>query len=485
VLLLERDHILFKIKKIFFFLIFLSLLFSLSAQTKTNDFKNKIDSLLSSKFFSHTLAAVKIYNLSTSEILYQKNNLLLLRPASNLKLFTTAAALIFLGEDFKFNTKAFYTGQILNKKLYGELYIKGGFDPFFKVEDLDKIINNIKKLDINEITGNIYADVSSMDSLFWGKGWMWDDDPDPSAPYLISLNINENVVDVITEPQKIGSQSKVTFYPASNFYTSEANVSTIKGDSTKIKVNRDWVNRRNNISVSGYQYFNDKIDTSKVNIFHPELFFINLFKEKLSQYKIGFTGKLDTLSKPESAVLFSTIKRDLDSVIIKTNKESNNLGAEMLLYSLAQKYYGNPATAENGVKLIDSLITLIGDIPENYRIVDGSGVSHYNLISADLIIDLLKYIYTNKKDIFNLYYNSLPVAGVNGTLDKRMTVGNAFKNVHAKTGTLSGVSNISGYVNSVKGDTLAFTILMQNYVGKSKPARTIQDSLCTILSLYK
>ena len=474
-----------KVKKIFFLLFFLSLIIPISGQTKNSEFKNQIDSLLSTDFFNSTLVAVNIYDLSTYEILYEKNSKLLLRPASNLKLFTTAAGLIFLGEDYKFKTTGFYTGKILNNTLYGDIYLKGGFDPFFRVDDLDLLITGLKELKVKRITGNIFADVSSMDSLFWGKGWMWDDDPDPSAPYLSPLNINENSIKVITEPQKINHQSHVTFYPESNYYTSNVEVKTIRGDSTKIKVTRDWVNRKNKILVSGYQFYKNEIDTSEVNVFHPEYFFFNLFKEKLWKNAIVFSGNLDTLTTPESAVEFSTVKRGLDSVIIKTNKESNNLGADMILYALAQKYYDNPATAENGVKLIDSLIALIGDNPKNYRIVDGSGVSHYNLISADLIIDLLKYMYINQKDIFNLYFNSLPVAGIDGTLDKRMVEGPAYKNVHAKTGTLSGVSNISGYLTAANDDTLAFSILMQNYVGKSKPAREIQDSLCTILSLYK
>jgi len=474
-----------KIRKIFPFILFLSLIVPVSSQTKNSEFKNRIESLLSTNFFNSTLAAVKIYNLSTSEILYEKNNKYLLRPASNLKLFTTAAGLIFLGKDFQFKTKAYYTGKILNGTLYGDVYIKGGFDPFFNVDDLDSLISGLKKLQVKKITGNIFADVSSMDSLFWGKGWMWDDDPDPSAPYLTSLNINRNSVKVITEPRKVNHQSIVAFYPESKYYSTEADVISIKGDSSKIKVSRDWINRKNKIFVNGFQFYKDEIDTSEVNIFRPEFFFITLLKEKLNNMDIKISGKLDTLSTPESAVEFSIVERGLDSVIIKTNKESNNLGAEMILYALAEKFNGFPAAAENGVKLIDSLITMIGNNPEHYRIVDGSGVSHYNLISADLIIDLLKYMYFDRKGLFDLYFNSLPTAGVDGTLDGRMVTGPAYNNVHAKTGTLSGVSNISGYVRAINGDTLAFSILMQNFVGKSKPARDIQDSLCTIFSLFK
>lgn len=471
-----------KIKLFIYILFFIPLTF---AQHKTIKLTGQIDTILKDTLFNSTIAAVEVYDLSTQKILYKRNNTLLFRPASNLKLFTTAAGLLFLGQKYKFSTKAYYTGQILNNTLYGDVYIKGGFDPFFKVDDLNSLLAGLKNLKVKRITGNIFADVSLMDSLFWGKGWMWDDDPSTSAPYLSSLNINKNSVLVITAPQKINKQSKVTFYPESKYYSTEANVISIKGDSTKIKVSRDWINRKNKILVNGFQFYKDDVDTSEVNIFRPELFFITLLKEQLNKVDIKITGKLDTLTIPDNAIKFLTVKRGLDSVIIKTNKESNNLGAEMILYALAEKFYGFPATAENGVKVIDSLIALIGHDPGNYRIVDGSGVSHYNLITADLIIDLLKYMYNRKDNLFSSYYNSLPVAGVDGTLKDRMITSQAYNNVHAKTGTLSGVSNISGYVTAANGDKLAFSILMQNYVGKSKPARDLQDSLCTILSLYK
>ena len=471
-----------KIKLFIYVLLFISLT---NAQHKTTKLSIQIDTILKDTLFNRAIAAVKVYDLSTQTILYKKNNTYLLHPASNLKLFTTAAGLLFLGQKYKFSTKAYYTGQIINNTLYGDIYIKGGFDPYFKVDDLDSLLIELKNLKVKRITGSIFADVSSMDSLFWGKGWMWDDDPSSSAPYLSSLNINENSVQVFTVPQKIKEQSKVTFYPESKYYSTITDVISIKGDSTKIKVSRDWINRKNKILVNGFQSYKDDVDTSEVNIFRPELFFIDLFKEKLDKLDIKYSGNLDTLSTPNNAVIFSKVNRGLDSVIIKTNKESNNLGAEMILYALAEKFYGFPATAENGVKVIDRLITLIGHNPEYYRIVDGSGVSHYNLITADLIIDLLKYMHNKESNLFNLYYNSLPIAGADGTLEDRMLTSQAYKNVHAKTGTLSGVSNLSGYVTAANGDKLAFTILMQNYVGKSKHARDIQDSICTILSLYK
>ena len=122
------------------------------------------------------------------------------------------------------------------------------------------------------------------------------------------------------------------------------------------------------------------------------------------------------------------------TVLTNVNKNSNNLSAEMVLYALAENNYGRPATAENGIKVIDELISLIGHDPDEYRIVDGSGASHYNLISAELIIDFLKYIYTNEQEVYHRLWETLPIAGIDGTLAKRMTNSSAFNNVRAKTG---------------------------------------------------
>ena len=157
----------------------------------------------------------------------------------------------------------------------------------------------------------------------------------------------------------------------------------------------------------------------------------------------------------------------------------------MTLYALAEKYYGKPATAINGIKMIDSLITLAGFDPSDYRIVDGSGVSHYNLISAELILGVLKYLYYEKPQLFKLFYDSLPIAGSDGTLENRMTDTPAQNNLRAKTGTISGVSCLSGYIKARNGHNIAFSVMVQNYVTKAKVARVFIDEICDLLARYK
>ena len=153
----------------------------------------------------------------------------------------------------------------------------------------------------------------------------------------------------------------------------------------------------------------------------------------------------------------------------------------MLLRALANKYYGKLATAKEGLMLVDSLITLSGFNPKNYRLVDGSGLSHYNIVSAELINGILKYLFAKHNDIFKLIFDSFPVSGYDGTLKHRMKNLEVANIVHAKTGTLSGISSLSGYLVNKDKHLLSFSILIQNYVGSVKHAERIEDKICEIL----
>jgi D-alanyl-D-alanine carboxypeptidase/D-alanyl-D-alanine-endopeptidase (penicillin-binding protein 4) len=455
-----------------------------------NRLSTQIDSLLSDQFFQSTLAAIDIYDLTTHETLFSKNEKILLHPASNMKLLTTSAALLFLEPDYQFNTYIYYTGNILNNILYGDLYVVGGGDPLFKTGDVDSLVRNIHRMDIKEITGNIYGDVSWKDSLYWGSGWMWDDEASTDAPYLSALNLNANSVQVCVSPANPGEKAKIYLKPETGYFTISNNTTTTPSDGINdYDVTRDWVNQKNTIMVDGFVRNRIIIDSSKiwegVNVYNPAMYFITLFYEGLIKSGIRVHGIPDIKTAPGYAVQLNVFSHSIDSVIVHVNKPSYNLGAEMIMYALAVKYCGKPATAQNGIDIIKNLIDLIGMNPDNYYLADGSGVSRYNLVSAELLISLLKYMYENQPEFYQKLYYSLPVAGVDGTLKKRMLDTPAQNNVHAKTGTLNGVSALSGYVTAKNNDKIAFSILTQNYVGKSSAAKGFEDRICEILADYQ
>ena len=468
-----------KLKIIFFILLLTGGTFCQQA------LQSKLDSLLSDSFFKSTLCAVDVYDLSSGMPLYRLNNKMLLHPASNMKIITSAAALMYLKKDFSFKTGIFYTGDTKNGILSGDIYITGGLDPVLSVADLDTVISIIKARGIKEIKGNIYADVSMCDSLYWGKGWMWDDDPFPDVPYMSSLNINENTISVSVTGKNAGEKPDVLLEPATGYCRVVNNgICDDNSAGNNIRINRKLINGENTIIINGSVKAGE-IKNAKVSIVNPADYALTIFKEKLNSASIIVKGKTLLSKCPAAREEIYTIKHEPDSILVWLNKVSDNLSAEMFLRALSVNYYNQPAGAESGITIIDSLISKAGFNPGDYRIVDGSGLSHYNLVSAELLSGILKYIYYADPVSYRKLYNSFPIAGVDGTLQGRMAGTAAYNNVHAKTGTLSGVNCLSGYVTAANGNLIAFSIMMQNHVNNYSKVISFQNQVCDILANYR
>lgn len=248
---------------------------------------------------------------------------------------------------------------------------------------------------------------------------------------------------------------------------------------------RDWFNRKNVIKVRGNILENSRPITQTFSIFDPASYFLSVLKESIKRNGIIFNGKTDFMNLPLEAEEIFSLDRGIDSVIVNVNKRSDNLAAEMVLRALAYNHYGKPASAKNGIKLLDSLITLSGMNPEEYKIVDGSGLSFYNLLSAEVVNSVLKYIYYNEEEIFVKLYNSFPISGYDGTLRNRMRNSTAYRKVRGKTGSLSGVSALSGYMHNKNNELIAFSILIQNFKNGAKAARDLQDKICEVIHNYQ
>jgi len=454
------------------------------------DLVSDITEIINDPFFEKTTIAIDIFDLTDSVSLFQKNEKLLLHPASNMKILTSIAGLINLGKDYQFKTQLFHTGVIENETLFGDLFVVGGFDPNFKTKDIDSLVRIVQSLGIKIIEGGIYGDVSNKDSLYWGKGWMWDDDPEPDAPYMSALNINDNSIEVFVEGSEIGSPAKVTTIPQTDFVDIINNTKTVSANSQEsFKITRDWMNKKNTIIVEGdvpkVKVIDSTAQTEKVNLLNPEKYFLTLFKERLEQKGIQCEKPSGIKILEANSIYLAAINRSIDTVLSEVNKDSDNLDAEMIIYSIAFNDSGAPATADNGLEAVKRIIDSVGFNSDDYYLADGSGVSHYNLVSAELLSEFLKNIYYVRKDLFDLFYNSLAIAGVDGTIRNRMRGTFAEGNVHAKTGTIKGVSNLSGYVTSKNGHLLAFSILIQNFVEEYSKVRSFQDKICELLAEYE
>lgn len=440
--------------------------------------------ILTDPYFQSAGIAVNIFDLADNAEFYSHDKQKLLHPASNMKVITTITAMEFLGKDYEFTTTLAGTGKLADGIYTGDIYFIGGMDPDFTSADLQKFIEYLAKSGVKEIRGNLYADISLVDSLYWGAGWMWDDDPGSDFPYMTALNINDAGVKIFYEPGKPGEPVNYRVEPFSDYYTVSNYSVTVTEDTSNLTITRGWKERNNDIQIKGFQSISETPDSITINLYRPELYFLRLFEEQLEDAGILFYGKSDTAIVPvEHNVIYQT-SRTFSEILDNLNKESDNLSAEMTLRALGLEGFGKPASAENGIKMIDSLITIIGLDPDNYRIVDGSGVSHYNLVTPELLIGLLNYIYYTHPAKYGRLEKSFPLAGVDGTLENRMTSGEAYNQIFAKTGTLSGVSTLSGYANTNSGKKFSFSIFVQNFVGKTSRARYYQDKICEIIVKY-
>lgn len=451
-------------------------------QISEKEMRSELDDLYDRSLFRSALAAVKVVDLKDGETLYRKNDRLLMTPASNVKLYTTAAAFLYLGEDYEFTTQVGYIGEIHDSVLYGDVYAVGGMDPDLTFEDVREFARGIADLGVKEIRGDLFADVSAMDSLFWGEGWMWDDDPSSDSPYLTPLTVNDNAMWVRVFPNGEDSAVGVEIIPAASCVEIENRALARMTPVEDLEITRDFVNRRNAVIIKGDMSLYEDEDWEILNVYEPAMYFMTLMRDCLDTLGVSVSGGIDYATTPPIVRPIHTIRRPFADVIDNLNKESDNLSAELTLRAMGAFREGTPATAEKGLAYVDSLIVASGRDPKDYRFADGSGLSRYNLITADLTTQVLRAMYNGDRRTFETFKGSLPVAGEDGTLKRRMRGTSAEGRVFAKTGTMSGVSALSGYVETIGGRQLAFSIMVQRYVGSSRYAKRFEDDVCEILA---
>ena len=447
----------------------------------------RLDSLLlHDPMLKTSEVGITVFDLTSGESLFQYQDEKLYRPASTEKVVTSVTALATLGTNYTMNTRLKYTGSIENDTLKGSLYLVGGFDPEFMDEDLDSLVDVIVKSGIRYITDTLAADVSMTDSVYWGNGWSWDDVPASFQPYMSPLMLNRGCVDVTVIPTQKDSLAKVICTPDSHYYQVDNDAVSNNPQAGNLKVTRNWLYNGNLIHVSGNV---TKKTTRTLSIYNSKEFFFQTFVNRLNAKgveapSVAFTDCPESDSLMVVSTLF-TLERPIGEVLKQMMKESDNLCAESMFYHMAMNHAQHKRVSDNdGSDAIYHFIKeKLGLNPEYYNIVDGSGVSLYNYISPKLLLEYLKYAYYHA-EIFQPFYESLPIAGVDGTLESRMKKSKAYQNVHAKTGTVTGVSALAGYAKAPNGHMLAFSIINQN-VMKSRQARAWQDKVCDILCTSK
>ena len=413
--------------------------------------------------------SIKVTSLNSGEILYALNSQKRLMPASNNKLYTCAAALANLGSDTIFETAIYQQGN--------NLILKGGGDPDFSLEQLDSLAQIISSQ--IESVDTLFVDESLMDTLHYGVGWMWDEGSWWYAAPISALSLNDNCVEFYFYPGRLEQPVQVSTNPVTNYIQIDNQSTTVNDtvDFQKFKIERDWAGHTNKFNISGELMDFSTPDTLIRNIVNPPLFAGTVLKEMLAEKGTRIKIVSSRNGSKNAKILVSHKSYSLLQSALNLMNESDNLTAELLVKTMgiSKEYPGN---WNDGIKTVKTFLADSAGIDtSSIRIADGSGVSRYNLTSADHFIQLLTYMYTSQyKDDF-LYV--LPGGGFKGTLEDRLE--STGSKIRAKTGGLSGVSCLSGYAFSPQYGPLAFSILMNGYIGSSRDYHKLQDDILEIL----
>lgn len=437
--------------------------------------KRDIDTIVAREFLPVTNAGIKVVSLKHGDTIYEFNPRLLLVPASTQKVFTAAAALSILGSDREVAT------TVAVDPAGGRIYLKGCGDSLLSAADLATLAAAVApKLDKGrEYT--LAADLSCFDDLYRGMGWMWDDDEMMISP----LSVNHNAVSLLVQPgAKAGAPAVVAAEPRTSYYTVQNLTRTGSArDEGSIQASRRPGERDNVVTVTGVIALGSAPQVKQASVWRPELMALTLFTDALRAQGIK-VGTMTTAPTPAGATEVARTSRRLEEMVRFALKTSDNVTAESLLKLLGLHGSGKPGSAEAGSVAVRGYLEREGVATRNLVLADGSGLSRYNLSSAEAMIQTLQAIHRDP-NLYRIFQETLPVAGKDGTLKNRMKGSCAEGNVRGKTGNMKGVSALAGYATSADGEPLAFSILIQNYPATGKQAREVQDRIAKLLCNFR
>ena len=444
-------------------LIILLLLFSFPAPAQ-RAMKNSIDYLLKDELLNTVDASVMLYDLNDDTLLYAHRPDKLVRPASVQKIVTSVVAVDKLGDGYTIDTELF----IKENGVCRNLYVKGRMDPLFGVDDMVKMASSVPG---GNVVDTLFADCSFMDSLYWGSGWIWDDNPYGFQPYLSPLMVCGGAVEVVVSPASKGEVPHYTVTPESSFYSVVNEACSGDPSFGKLTILRDWLEDSNLIRIRGNC---TKRYKEKINMYKSADFFLALLAEKLDS--VGVEVKVISLGcTPDDAERIYLVRRPVVDVVDEALMESDNLCAEALVYHLAALGNEPPLSMDEGCEVLRGFLNREAGGCNGFSVADGSGLSVYDYISARHLINTLRYAYKDST-LFDVIYSRLPLSGVSGTMKNRTKDGVAYKKVRAKTGTVKGVCTLAGYAHAANGHLCAFVIL-NNGLQKVSLVRRWQDKV--------
>jgi D-alanyl-D-alanine carboxypeptidase/D-alanyl-D-alanine-endopeptidase (penicillin-binding protein 4) len=464
------------------------------------DLRTDLNNLFGDSTIANAHVGIHVASLKTKEVLFARNDTKSFVPASNMKIVSTAAAMDFLGADFKYTTTVFLDGLLKKSsgEFVGNVIIRGAGDPSLSqyfypdpMSILHQWCDTFDSLGIHSIRGNIVGDDSYFDDEPWGMGWSWDDIPYSFSSQLSALSFNDNKVDVVVKPAfSLGQTAEAMIIPTTNYVSLVNTVKTLTKDSANgINATRQAYSNVIQLSGSiaqGSDSTQDPRRTSTVAIDNPTLFLVSLFKRTLIERGIIVRGGIydakqwgDKVAYTELRPVCYTSSPPLKDIIRNINTVSNNLAAE-LVWRTAAKEFSGKGNAEQGAVLVQKFCEKHGISTKGLVVADGSGLSRFNIVSPKHLVGILTAMYNSRNKV--AFTRSLGAPGEKGTLQNRLKNTIAEKALRAKTGTLTNISALSGYISSREQEPLVFSMIFNSYTVPPSLVRNIQDLVCMRLA---
>ncbi len=475
---LSRNNIL----KIFILTLGLCFIRPLIAETKEPSLEAKLQNLIQ-QHLPNTAIGIIVREAKTGKTIYSKDANQAFIPASGTKLFTAAAALLSLGPHYQFET-------VLKQK-EDALYLAFSGDPSLSIQDLKNLLAASNTTDLAKIK-HIFIDDTSFKGLEYALGWDWNSTWWYYGAPISTIILNANAIPIQLLPTQAPGEKIIAQLKSQNTeipISLRHDIISVTNEQANECVFMVNTNDKNDIQLSGCWPTQKTETTLKIALKNPSLLakqiileFLPLEQRKLIEIKSGVNIEnikgLKTLATHRS--------NSLDQLLAQILQESDNVYTEALTKILGFRLQ-QEGTFQAGVKSIQTILNgFLGLDFSQSKMMDGSGLSRYNLITPTLFSELLFKMHHHPMG--GIFKNSLAVSGIHGTLKNRLTTEDSkaqdlkeLVKIYAKTGTLTGVSTLSGYLDTQKHQTLIFSVMINNSLNNAKEIKTFEDALCQLL----
>ena len=477
------------------------------APRTVEELRARVREIVSRPEFAASNLAVKVASLDTGRVILEENASKWMQPASNMKLYTVAAALDRLGPEYRFITSVYAPARADNAgTIRGDLVVYGRGDPSYATRfnasgdtdyyrAIEELAERITAAGVRRVEGDLVGDESYFTGGPLPTGWEWDDLQWWYGAEVSALTVNDNSVDLSVKPgARVGDPCRISIGPDTSVVTIVDRTKTSdRGSTRELSVHRPL--GQNTIEIRGTMPIDDRGFTASLAVPRPALVFVTMLRTALERRGVVFTGGVRTLDAqaradgaplPVSSLVEIATRQSppLSVVAAQTLKPSQNLYAELILRALGKATSANQkqTSEEAGIAAVKEFLARAGVEPSRVVMLDGSGLSRANLVTADATMRLLVYMNTHRAG--SVFREALPVAGLDGTLRNRMKGTPAQNNVRAKTGTLGTATSLSGYLFSASGERLVFSLMINNPPRDVDPRNGFTDAVAVLLASF-